>query len=252
MDQATVDAAMNMAALRDKEERPEAYAPSFAGVVAVPDEPTKAPTVAPIPTIERATLRAMLEGALITTSKDATRPHLAAVLFELCNGTLRLVSTDGHRLTRTEAAWSDSQNKPTGAGLRSVLVPVDRAVALLGLIKKPAISKSIPEHVTFELDEVNQITFELVSGDKITCANSGESFPPYEKVIPEPRKKGATGCAVVGVQPKYLGDVAKAARHLASGGVEWSVAGDRDPIRIDLRNPDLGIESTIVIMPMRV
>jgi hypothetical protein len=57
------------------------------------------------------------------------------------------------------------------------------------------------------------------------------------------------------VSAAFLGDVGKAGKHLAydkSGGVRWSVEGERDPIRIDMTNTDTGTETTIVLMPMRI
>jgi hypothetical protein len=83
-----------------------------------------------------------------------------------------------------------------------------------------------------------------------------DNFPPYEKVIPQERdKNGTNGCNAISVSAKYLGDVAKAAKHLANaslGGVRWTVDGSRDPIRIEMRNQDAGTDTTIIIMPMRM
>jgi hypothetical protein len=139
MDQATADAAMNMAALRDKEERPWAYkaedehGPSFAGVVAVP-ETTDAPLSHPIPTIERGTLRAMLEGATLTMSKDPTRPHLHGVLFEFGIESLSVTSTDGHRLTRTTGRYFGG-NAPVLGIATKLLIPADQVTRLLKALK---------------------------------------------------------------------------------------------------------------------
>ncbi len=202
----------------------------------------------PEPQIERDTLRAMLEGVLITASKN--KPHLAVVLFQFKRETLTLVTTDGHRLTRTQTAWLEAGQGPKETA--NHLIPVDRARVLLAAIKKPAISKSIREPVSFRFEEEGAyFVVELINSDEFACRSADESFPPFEKVIPAERTTDGEGCPVIGVNAKYLGDVAKAARHLAGAeSVRWSVGGVCDPIRIDLENG--ATESTIVIMPMRV
>ena len=204
----------------------------------------------PQPQIERATLRAMLEGVIITASKDATRPHLAVVLFRFKRESLTLVTTDGHRLTRSIAPWDLEAPGPDDSA--DLLIPIERARVLLAAIKKPSISSSIREPVALKFTEENAgFTAELVNGDETKCRSVDVNFPTFEKVIPKERSADGEGCAVFGVNAKYLGDVAKAARHLAGAeGVRFTVGGAKDPIRIDLTNAN--IESVIVIMPMRV
>jgi hypothetical protein len=251
MDQATVDAAMNMAALRDKEDRPEAYAinPSFAGVVAVP-ETTDTPLSHPIPTIERGTLRAMLEGAVLTMSKDPTRPHLHGVLFEFDIEGLAVTSTDGHRLTRTTGRYFGG-NAPVLGVATKLLIPADQATRLLKALKCPV--KLADRVLDIELGDGFSVELDGAT-HRLTATD--DNFPPYEKVIPKERDKdGTNGCNAITVSSVYMGDVAKAAKHLANPAlkypVSWTVDGNRDPIRVDMRNQNAGTETVIVIMPMR-
>ena len=88
-------------------------------------------------TMERGTLRAMLEGVTVTMSKDGTRPHLNGVLFEFGRDRLTLVSTDGHRLTKTEAPYH--LNAPKGPiEPWSALIKADDVDRLLKAVKGAA------------------------------------------------------------------------------------------------------------------
>jgi DNA polymerase III sliding clamp (beta) subunit (PCNA family) len=211
-----------------------------------------APAALPLATIERGTLRAMLEGVTLTMSKDETRPHLAGVLFLFDGVDLTLISTDGHRLTTVKARCVVD-----GAVVdykASYLIPASRVGLLLKTVKCAA--KIASEPVSFELSNENRFDLIMFNADRYTCQVNEANFPPYDKVIPKERDTdGTDGCNVIAVSAAYLGDVAKAGRHLAhvkSGGIHWSVAGNRDPIRIDMNNSDTGTETVIVIMPTRL
>jgi DNA polymerase-3 subunit beta len=193
----------------------------------------------------------MLEGAILTASKDQTRPHLNGVLFKFDRETMTVVSTDGHRLTKVMACYSGEELGPNESA--KYLIPLDRVLGVLKAVKGPA--RVGQEPIQFDLHP-KHVSITLLNGDEYTCTPVDENFPPYDKVIPGERDTdGKEGANVIGVSAKYLGDVGKAGRYLAhvkSGGVQFSVDGNRDPIRIDMVNTDLGTETVIVIMPMRV
>ena len=75
-------------------------------------------------------------------------------------------------------------------------------------------------------------------------------------MIPEQREQSDdTGTNSIGLNPAYLGDVGKTAKHLVDGkvpGVKFTLAGEFEPVRIDLRNNTYEIDTAIVIMPMRI
>jgi DNA polymerase-3 subunit beta len=203
-------------------------------------------------TLQRGTIHAMLEGVAITMSKDGTRPHLNGVLFVFEREALTLVSTDGHRLTKVQSAYTLDEANPNET--KRFLIPAVRVDLILKAVK--GAFKVSDEPVSFELSG-NRFDLIMLSGDRYTCQDNDDvTFPPYDKVIPKERSTdGKEGCNVIGISAKYLGDVGKAGRRLAhvkSGGVRFSVDGDRDPVRIDMTNTDLGTETVIVIMPMRI
>ena len=188
----------------------------------------------------------MLEGVLITASKDATRPHLACVYFKFKKGTVTLVTTDGHRLTRCITAWTGGPSEDA-----VYLVPAAVAESLLKAVKGPA--KAAGELVPFNL-EVGRFSIDLPEATHYMAAVD-ENFPPYNKVIPEDDRTGLGATHRIGLNASYLSDIGKAARHLVDSkicGVEFTLAGDRDPIKVNLKHTGWLIESTIVIMPMRI
>ena len=54
--------------------------------------------------VDSAVLRDMIAKTIFSVSLDETRQHLAGVLFESDGATARMVSTDGHRLSKVVAA----------------------------------------------------------------------------------------------------------------------------------------------------
>jgi hypothetical protein len=208
----------------------------------------------PLPTMEQGTLRAMLEGVTLTMSKDSTRPHLHGVLFVFKRETLTLVSTDGQRLTRVIAAYQAEEQGPNETA--TLLIKAADVKTLLTAVKGPQKEQHNPVFLDFFPRLKGKIGLEIKTGiSTYDFQAQDETFPPYEKVIPEHRSSDGKGCATIGVSAAFLGDVGKAGKHLAydkSGGVRWSVEGERDPIRIDMTNTDTGTETTIVIMPMRI
>src|SRR3954449_12257775 len=80
----------------------------------------KLPAVAEATTykVESGTLRDMIGKTLFSVSQDETRQHLAGVLFESDGTTARMVSTDGHRLSKVGKPLPGGPKLATG-----VLVP---------------------------------------------------------------------------------------------------------------------------------
>lgn len=102
-----------------------------------------------------------------SVSPDESRPHLAALLLEGEGGTLRAVSTDGHRLSKAEAPGPD---------LPSCMVPARGVTEVARLA-----SSGGPLRVGAD----RGVLF-VEAGDVILSVKLGvEQYPPYEKVIPK-------------------------------------------------------------------
>ena len=207
--------------------------------------------------IERDTLVKALTAVMTSASKDETRPHLAAVLVETRpdDGLIRFVSTDGHRLTRLDVPAFPEWNVDAA----ELVLPAKKVEALIKALR--GARQSYPEPITVSADG-RSVTFRNeVTADVTGFSASDETFPPYEKVIPDytnkpvrssGRAKAVGGGVPIGFNPAYMADVAKVAKFAAgtSGGVKASFGTSVDPIRIDLDNGE--VSAVVVIMPMRM
>jgi DNA polymerase III subunit beta len=123
-------------------------------------------------------------------SSDDTRPHLAGTLFE-CDGKFaRMVTTDGHRLSKAEAPYE-------GETTFSILVPQKGIAELKRLLedakserKPPATDKAergklAEERTTVGVATVGGSAFFRGHDVQLSVKLADEQFPPYAKVIPQ-------------------------------------------------------------------
>jgi DNA polymerase III subunit beta len=113
-------------------------------------------------------------------SSDDTRPHLAGTLFESDGKVARMVTTDGHRLSKAE---SPAQGAPTF----SMLVPQKGIGELKRLLEDARNDKTRPadERVTVGVANVGGNAFFRGHGVQLSVKLADEQFPPYSKVIPQ-------------------------------------------------------------------
>ncbi|MEM1415369.1 MAG: DNA polymerase III subunit beta [Myxococcota bacterium] len=118
-------------------------------------------------------------------STDDTRPHLAGTLFEGEGEMLRMVTTDGHRLSKAEAKAAE------GAALAfKMLVPHKGIGELKKLLDdlKSAKTPDGPVKVEVGTDAAGNAFFR--SPDvQLSVKLADEQFPPYSKVIPQQQDK---------------------------------------------------------------
>jgi DNA polymerase III subunit beta len=131
-------------------------------------------------------------------SSDDTRPHLAGTLFECDGRAVRMVTTDGHRLSKAEV--------PYEAPVRfSILVPQKGIAELKRLLedakteKRPASVERAPgadkggDKGELSPDGPAKVGVATVGGNaffrgqdvQLSVKLADEAFPPYAKVIPQ-------------------------------------------------------------------
>ncbi len=124
-------------------------------------------------------------------SGDDTRPHLAGTLFELDGRAVRMVTTDGHRLSKAEA--------PYEAPVRFTILVPSKGIGELKRLLEDAKSEKRP--VPEKGDEKAELTaagpakvgVATVGGNaffrgqdvQLSVKLADEQFPPYAKVIPQ-------------------------------------------------------------------
>lgn len=192
-------------------------------IVGVPDRDfPKVPDhrEAPFGDVDAATLREMIDRTLFSVCNDETRFHLNGVLFESTGTKARMVSTDGHRLSKVDRELPGAPKLSAGViipkkGLLEIKKVLDGATTCKLAVKTP--------HAFFAVDD-------LVLAVKLIDAQ----FPPYEQVIPKDHKRRAT------ISRDSLTDAVKRAQLMSSEarGVKMSFASDHITIASD--NPDLG------------
>jgi DNA polymerase-3 subunit beta len=138
---------------------------------------TREPEGAAVLALDAGELRALIGRVSASMSTDLTRPHLTALLIERVGGVLRLVTTDGHRLSKVERANA-------GVDFR-LLIPaaaIGQADRLLGAVKGTA-------EIRFGTSKVSAETradyaWISVGEDWVGSRLVDAAFPSYEQVIP--------------------------------------------------------------------
>lgn len=176
---------------------------------------------------------AALVGELIaltsySMSSDDTRPHLAGTLFEGDGKVLRMVTTDGHRLSKAEI-------KVEGGLTYAMLVPHKGINELKRVIDDTKGSRSADKPPQVEIATAAGNAFFRRDDLLLSVKLADEQFPPYDKVIPQKQTK-----RVVALRSRLL-DALKRISLVASdksGGVQLHV--DSGFLRIQSQNPDVG------------
>jgi DNA polymerase-3 subunit beta len=166
-------------------------------------------------------------------SSDETRPHLSGALLEGDGKTLRMVTTDGHRLSKAEF-------KQQGGGKMlnfEMLVPSKGVGELKRLIDeaKQSAPKGEDKPVQLHVAKSGGSAFFRHEDVLLSVKLADEAFPPYSKVIP----KQQTRRVVMARTP--LVDSLKRISLVAndkSGAVRFDVKPGL--VKITSENPDVG------------
>lgn len=184
----------------------------------------KLPSIAEVPTVDvdPRTLAEMISKTIFSVSSDETRQHLAGVLFE-CDGKVgRMVSTDGHRLSKVERKLEGGPVLATG-----ILIPRKGVLELRRVVE----GREAPVGLGVKDGQL------IVKADEIGLAVklSDSQFPPYQQVIP------AENDRKVFVSRDAFLDALKRVAIMASDktwGVRLSL--DKGWLSIEADSPDLG------------
>ncbi len=142
--------------------------------------PLPSPGEAAFAELEAGTLGQLIGLTQYSMSSDDTRPHLAGTLFESDGNVVRMVTTDGHRLSKAEAP-------SPGIPAFTMLVPQKGILELKRLIEDVRNDKSRPaeERVTVSVANVGGNAFFRGHEVQLSVKLADEQFPPYAKVIPQ-------------------------------------------------------------------
>src|ERR1700693_3899181 len=126
-------------------------------------------------TIESAVLREMIDRTLFSVCNDETRFHLNGVYFESDGSKTRMVSTDGHRLSKVGRTIANGPQLSSG-----IIIPKKGLLEMKKVLESgPSCKLAIKTPHLFLVQDDIAIAVKLIAGQ----------FPPYEQVIPKDHKK---------------------------------------------------------------
>lgn len=171
-------------------------------------------------TVESAVLREMIERTLFSICNDETRFHLNGVFFESDGSKSRMVSTDGHRLSKVERTIAGGPKLSAG-----VIIPKKGLLEIKKVLEQgPSAKLAVKTPHVFLVQDDIAIAVKLIDAQ----------FPPYEQVIPRDHKK------IITVDRLRLIDALRRAQLMSSETRGVKVAATRDGVTITSDNPDLG------------
>jgi DNA polymerase-3 subunit beta len=179
---------------------------------------------APFVDVAPALLREMIERTLFSVCTDETRYHLNGVLFE-SNGTVaRMVSTDGHRLSKVERQLAGGPQLSSG-----VIIP-RKGLLELKRVLDAAAGGAGGFRIAIKTPYLFVHADDIVLAIKLIDAQ----FPPYEQVIPKDHKRTLV------IDRALLIDALKRAQLMSSEtrGVKFAMKAGTLTIASD--NPDVG------------
>ena len=190
-----------------------------------PTIPAPSPT-APSLTLQPAVLADIIARTHFSVSSDETRPHVNSGLLECADDTVRLVSTDGHRLSKMTI------QVPSGSATTTMLIPLKalnelRRLADDARVETPGTPMTITQAGPCAFFALPDILFSI----KLVDAQ----FPPYDQVIP------ATSTAILRAPRQTFADALRAISLAASdrtGGIKLTVTPGL--LRITSESPETG------------
>lgn len=164
-------------------------------------------------------------------SPDDTRPHLSAALVEMHRETLRMVTTDGHRLSKAERTVEGM------SGQSKLLIPSKGIHELKRLVDEVRSEKNSGTAQTIAMGAVSSQGPVFFQREGMTLSSKlvDAAFPSYEQVIPT-----ATDRTVSLNRPAFL-DALRAISLVAAdrtSGVKLAITNGRCVISSE--NPDIG------------
>ena len=182
--------------------------------------------------LEAAVLAELIALTQYSMSHDDTRPHLAGALFEGDGKVVRMVTTDGHRLSKAEHKVTAKASMMNFG----MLIPHKGIAELKRLLDDVRSNKGKgDEATTIGIATAGGNAFFLRDDLCLSVKLADENFPPYSKVIPS--KQSRTIVAARGALVEALRRISLVAND-KSGGVQLIL--EPGTLRVQSQNPEVG------------
>jgi DNA polymerase-3 subunit beta len=180
-------------------------------------------------------LSTLIAGTYFSISTDETRLHLNSALFEWEGDRVRMVTTDGHRLSKMEIQVPGKQ------ATASFLIPLKGVLELKRLCDEvrgesaKGGDSEAEDTATIKLAQSGPNAFFQLAGFRFSVKLVDAQFPPYSQVIPESTEKA------VRIPRLAFADALKAVALAASdrtGGVKLTLENGK--VRFESESPESG------------
>lgn len=161
-----------------------------------------------------------------SVSTDETRFHLNSALFECGDGRVRMVTTDGHRLSKMDIVVPGLEAET------SMLIPLKAIMELKRLTDEVTTDRS---ETKITISQTGPNAFFELGGVRISVKLVDAQFPPYDAVIP------ATSERTLRTPRLQLSDALRAVALAANdrtGGIKLGVANN--VLKITSESPESG------------
>jgi DNA polymerase-3 subunit beta len=138
-----------------------------------PDKDAKAQT------LQAGVLSRLIGGTQFSISNDETRPHLSSALFEWDGEWVRMVTTDGHRLSKVEVRVEGRHS--TG----NMLIPVKGVNELRRLCDEVAGKHDGENAPELKIVQAGPNAYFELPNFQFSVKLVDAQFPPYQQVIPQ-------------------------------------------------------------------
>ena len=173
-------------------------------------------------------LAQLISATHFSISTDETRLHLNSALFEWDGERVRMVTTDGHRLSLMETVVSGKSASST------MLIPLKGVLELKRLCDEAA-AESGGDAAQIKIAQSGPNAFFQLAGYEFSVKLVDSQFPPYHQVIPERSER------VVRAPRLAVSDALRAVSVAASdrtGGVKLTVT--KNKLRVESESPESG------------
>jgi DNA polymerase-3 subunit beta len=174
-------------------------------------------------------LQELIAKTHFSISNDETRAHLNSALFEWDGDVVRMVTTDGHRLSKMEVKVTGRQASAT------MLIPLKAIQELRRLCDDLAAESKEGGKAQLQITQSGSSAFFQGGGMSFAVRLVDAQFPPYTQVIPQQSEK------IVRVPRAAFADALRAVSVAASertGGVKLQLA--QGTMRITTESPESG------------
>jgi DNA polymerase-3 subunit beta len=180
-------------------------------------------------TLKASVLARLIAGTHFSISSDETRPHLSSALFEWDGEWVRMVTTDGHRLSKVEV-------KVEGRNASgNMLIPVKGVNELRRLCDEAAGKHDGDGEAELKITQSGPNAYFELPNFQFSVKLVDAQFPPYQQVIPQEYAQRVKVPRILTADALNAVSVAASDR---TGGVKLSLS--KGKLRFESESPESG------------